>query len=69
MLDIKLLRAQPEMVVEQLKRRNFELDLTEFTKLDAERRAALVEAEQLKNQQNTVSKQIPALKKEGKDVA
>ena len=69
MLDIKLLRAQPEMVVEQLKRRNFDLDLTEFTKLDAERRAALVEAEQLKNQQNTVSKQIPALKKEGKDVA
>lgn len=69
MLDIKVLRAQPEMVVEQLKRRNFDLDLTEFTKLDAERRAALVEAEQLKNQQNTVSKQIPALKKEGKDVA
>jgi len=69
MLDIKLLRTEPDRVVAELKKRNFELDLTEFTELDKQRRDIIFESEQLKNKQNTVSKQIPVLKKEGKDVA
>ncbi len=69
MLDIKLLRAEPDRVVAELKKRNFDLDLTEFTELDKQRRECIFQAEQLKNKQNTVSKQIPVLKKEGKDVA
>lgn len=69
MLDIKLLRTEPDMVVNELKKRNFDLDLTEFTRLDKQRRETLTEVEQLKNKQNTVSKEIPILKKEGRDVA
>ncbi len=69
MLDIKLLRTEPDRVVAELKKRNFDLDLTEFTELDKQRRDIIFESEQLKNKQNTVSKQIPVLKKEGKDVA
>ncbi len=69
MLDIKLLRTQPDMVVAELKKRNFDLDLTEFAELDKKRREILVEAEQLKSKQNAVSKEIPVYKKEGKDVA
>lgn len=69
MLDIKLLRTQPDMVVAELKKRNFDLDLTEFAELDKKRREILVESEQLKSKQNAVSKEIPVYKKEGKDVA
>lgn len=69
MLDIKVLRTSPEMVVEAMEKRGAKLDLTEFLELDKERRETLVEVEQLKNKQNIVSKQIPQLKKEGKDVS
>lgn len=69
MLDIKLLRTEPQKVIDAVKDRGGELDLTEFLALDKERREILVKVEQLKNKQNTVSKEIPKLKKEGKDVA
>jgi seryl-tRNA synthetase len=69
MLDIKLLRTSPEKVIEAMEKRGAKLDLTEFLELDKERRETLVEVEQLKNKQNIVSKQIPQLKKEGKDVS
>ena len=69
MLDIKLLRSEPERVQEAIRSRGGELDLTEFAAIDKERRETLQEVEALKNKQNVVSKQIPQLKKEGKDVA
>ena len=69
MLDIKLLRSEPEKVIEAIKSRGGNLDLTEFAEIDKERRELLQEVEALKNKQNVVSKQIPQLKKEGKDVA
>ena len=62
MLDIKLLRSEPERVQEAIKSRGGNLDLTEFSAIDKERREALQEVEALKNKQNTVSKQIPQLK-------
>ena len=69
MLDIKLLRNNPEMVIEALSRRGGDYNLDEFLMLDKKRRELLVEVENLKAKQNTVSKSIPQLKKEGKDVA
>ena len=69
MLDIKLLRSEPQKVIDAIKSRGGELDLTEFAEIDKERRELLQEVEALKNKQNVVSKQIPQLKKEGKDVA
>lgn len=69
MLDIKLLRSDPKKVQDAVKSRGGELDLTEFGKIDKERREVLQEVEALKNKQNVVSKQIPQLKKEGKDVS
>ena len=69
MLDIKLLRSEPQKVIDAIKSRGGELDLTEFAEIDKERRELLQEVETLKNKQNVVSKQIPQLKKEGKDVA
>ena len=69
MLDIKLIRQTPEVVKAALKKRKAEDRVDEILALDEKRRKALYQVEQLKNQQNTVSKQIPAMKKEGKDVA
>lgn len=68
MLDIKLLRSNFEYVEKALATRNEDFDLSKFKSLDEKRRSLLVEVEQLKSQQNAVSKQIPVLKKEGKDV-
>ncbi len=69
MLDIKLLRSNFDEVEKALADRNEDFDLSKFKSLDEKRRALLAEVEQLKAQQNKVSKQIPQMKKEGKDVA
>lgn len=69
MLDIKLLRNNFEEVEKALSTRNEDFDLSKFRTLDNKRRELLGEAETLKAKQNTVSKQVPVMKKEGKDVA
>lgn len=69
MLDIKLLRNDFEEVERRLSARNEDFELNKFKELDEKRRALLGEVEILKNQQNTVSKQVPIMKKEGKDVS
>jgi seryl-tRNA synthetase len=68
MLDIKLLRSDLEGVKKTLGTRSGTYNLDEFTALDVSRRELLQEVEQLKNKQNIVSKQVPVMKKEGKDV-
>ena len=69
MLDIKILRTEPEKVKAALKSRNSEIDVDAIIKLDEERRSVLFKVEQLKSKQNEESKKIPQLKKEGKDVS
>ena len=69
MLDIKLLRTNFEDVEKALSTRNEDFDLSRFKDLDEKRRALLSEVEVLKAEQNTVSKKVPAMKKEGKDVS
>ncbi len=69
MLDIKLIRQEPEKVKAALARRKEEDKIDELLELDRQRRDALYEAEQLKSQQNAVSKDIPRIKKEGGDVS
>lgn len=67
MLDIKLIRTEPEKVKKALSRRKEVVDIDAILKLDSERREILFDVEQKKAQQNSVSKEIPKLKKEGKD--
>ncbi|NLJ89708.1 MAG: serine--tRNA ligase [Clostridiales bacterium] len=69
MLDIKLLRNDFEYVEKALARRNEDFDLSKFKDLDEKRRSLLAEVEVLKSNQNKVSREIPIMKKEGKDVA
>ena len=67
MLDIKLIRTETEKVKKALSRRKEEVDIDGLLKLDEQRREILFDVEQKKAQQNTVSKEIPKLKKDGKD--
>jgi len=69
MLDIKRIRLNPDEVKEGLAKRNGEYDIDQVLKLDEKRRELLVKVEEMKSKQNQVSKEIPKLKKEGKDVS
>lgn len=67
MLDIKKIRFNPQEVKEQLSKRNGNFDIDTIVELDEKRREILVRVEEMKARQNQVSKEIPKLKKEGKD--
>lgn len=70
MLDIKRIREDYENVKAAVEKRcKGDFGLSKVPELDARRRELLTEVEQMKNRQNTVSKEIPKLKKEGKDTA
>jgi seryl-tRNA synthetase len=69
MLDIKRIRYNPEEVESLLKRRNPNHSIGCVLELDTERRKKLVESENMKSKQNNVSRQVPAMKKQGMDVS
>lgn len=67
MLDIKILRNDPEKIKAALKARNNPLDIQPAIELDEKRRSILSEVEQEKAKQNEINKKIPAMKKAGED--
>jgi len=69
MLDIKYIRSNPEKVKMGLNKRNKDISIEPLLDLDEKRRKILAEVERLKAFQNQQSKEIPKLKKEGKDVS
>ena len=69
MIDIKFLRENPEVVKENIRKKFQDQKLSlvdEVIALDAERRAAQQEADDLKANKNKISKQIGALMAQGK---
>lgn len=69
MLDIKLIRDQPEKVREALLSRHQAAPLEELIAKDLEWRSVLREVEELRKSRNVVSKEINQLLKEKKDAA
>ena len=71
MLDIKVIRTNPEMVKAAMKKRNKDMDaqVDEIIAIDAQRRELSSQADAMKNEQNIASKQIPQIKKEGGDIS
>ncbi len=69
MLDIKILRNDPDKIREALKKRCNDLDITPAIELDKKRRELLTDVENKKAKQNSITKQIPAMKKSGEDTA
>lgn len=67
MLDVKRFRTDFDGIKKALAKRNKEYNLENFVELDNKRRALLGEVEELKSKQNTASKQIPVIKKQGGD--
>lgn len=69
MLDIKLVRNDPEKVRAGMAKRGAQVPLDQFINLDEDRRRKLTEVEQLKNKRNTVSKEVGRLKAQGQDAS
>ncbi len=69
MLDIKFLRQNIDFVRKKMSERGQEIDLDAFTALDAKRRHVLQEVETLRNERNTVSKEIGERKKQKEDTS
>lgn len=69
MLDIKIIRENPDKVKAALKTRNADYDcyIDEILEIDEKRRKLSTETDALKAEQNKVSKQIPIMKKNGEN--
>lgn len=67
MLDIRFIRENADAVKAAMANRNAEIDLDAVLDLDMQRRAIVVEAEELKAERNRISKSIGQMIKEGKD--
>jgi seryl-tRNA synthetase len=69
MHDLSSFRANLDSIAQRLATRGYQLDVEQFRSLDAERRAALTEAEQLKAQVNAKSAEVGKLRKAGQDTS
>lgn len=67
MLDIKFIRDNPEALDAALKRRNAPAQAAPLLAIDAERRAAQTELQELQQKRNEASKKIGELKSKGQD--
>jgi seryl-tRNA synthetase len=67
MYDLTYFRNNLDAIATRLADRGFTLDVEAYRKLDAERRAAVTESEQLKAQRNAESMEIGKRKKAGED--
>ncbi len=71
MLDIRLIRENPQRIIEKLGWKEYDASesVPRILELDARRREIIQKKESDKAEQNRVSKTIPQLKKAGEDVA
>ena len=69
MLDIKIIREDPDGLKLKLKGKEIDCDkeIDRILLLDAERRSLIAKADELKSEQNRASKAIPAMKKSGEN--
>ncbi len=71
MLDIRLIRENPQKVKDAMKTRNKDMDalVDEILEIDKKVRELTQKADALKAEQNAASKDIPRIKKEGGDIS
>lgn len=69
MIDIQLLRKDIDTVAARLATRKFQLEVTTFNALEAERKQIQTRTEDLQSKRNTLSKQIGMLKGKGEDAS
>jgi seryl-tRNA synthetase len=69
MIDQKLYRSNPELVIEKLKLRGVNIDTKKLNELEAIRKDLQGETQALQAERNTVSKQVGKAKARGEDVS
>lgn len=69
MLDVNIIRDNPESVAAALGRRGGEIDFSEVLQLDEKRRALISSSESLRKELNDASKAIGMKKKQGEDAS
>ncbi len=67
MLDIRVIRENPEKINELLKRRNPNLSINEVIEIDQKRRNVQTKADELRNMRKTESQKIGEMKKNGQN--
>jgi seryl-tRNA synthetase len=67
MLDIRLIRENPEKINELLKRRNPELSIDGILEIDTKRRKVQTQADELRAKRKNMSQEIGILKKQGQN--
>ena len=68
MIDIKKIEQDPKKVEELLKRKLYDVNFDEFLAKNNRRKELIALVESNKAQQNSLSKQVPIYKKEGKNI-
>lgn len=69
MLDINQIRKEPEAVAAALLRKGCTVDFSNWLANDAEKRRLIAESDALKAKRNSLSADVPRLKKNGEDVS
>lgn len=69
MLDINIIRKNPEAVKKTALDKHEDVDIDGLLELDLRRRELLYQSEQLRKEQNEVSKRISQMKKQGQDAS
>ncbi len=66
MLDLKIIRENPDLVKENIKKRNLKLNLDDFLALDKLKLELIIQVDEMRETRNKVSKEIPTLSTEEK---
>jgi len=67
MLDARFVRENIDVLKKALKKRGYEIDLSEFLSLEEDRLRLLKESEELRNKRNVVSEEIGKIKRQGQN--
>jgi len=67
-IDVKLLRSDPEAVARNLARRGFVLDVSALKALDERRKQAQIESDRLRSERNSHAKAVGMAKGRGEDI-
>ncbi|MEO0227822.1 MAG: serine--tRNA ligase [candidate division WOR-3 bacterium] len=68
MIDIKILRDNPELIRQALKSRGEDFDLEHLLQIDEKRRRLITEIDNLRKKRNEISEEVGRRKRENKDV-
>jgi seryl-tRNA synthetase len=69
MLDLKMVRSEPEIIAKALAKRGFILDVDTLNTLEVERKALQIKSESLQQERNSRAKGIGKAKAAGEDIA